>query len=407
MIARFCTYAVLRNLRIFDPFFMLFLLMDLRLSYVAVGALLAYEKVLTGALEVPLGAATDALGRRRMLTLAFVLLAGVCVLYAQLEPGASLVALYGAQTVLAVSEALRTGTHKAMILDWLTQQNRRAEATRVISLARFFSKTSAGASALLAGGIVYATGGVRPLFWVALGPAVATAVLIASYPRSLDGGMRTQGAGGREASIRRLIVQFKQPALWSLISLSVLFETQIKLAMHFLQPYLEGALGAAELSATVGIGALLYGSYHFIAGLLAGASAFLAVRLPQWFGGARPALWAVYLSATVALLGVALGGWLGWTGLGVGLMWALAALQNARRPLFVATLDAHMEPQWRATTLSVESQMRRWVYAATALGAGWLAEVGGPALAFAGMAGLMLIGALFGVWRRLAQRRLV
>lgn len=84
-----------------------------------------------------------------------------------------------------------------------------------------------------------------------------------------------------------------------------------------------------------------------------------------------------------------------------------AVAPGHRRPLFIATLDAHMEPQWRATTLSVESQMRRWVYAATALGAGWLAEFGGPALAFAGMAGLMLIGALFGVWRFLAHRRLV
>jgi hypothetical protein len=203
-----------------------------------------------------------------------------------------------------------------------------------------------------------------------------------------------------DAPFRRLVQQFRQPALWSLIGLSVLFETQIKLALHFLQPYLQTALGTVQLTATAGIGALIYGAYHLIAGLLAGSSAFLAIRLPRWFNGARPALWAVYLAASGALAGVAVSGWLGWMGVGVVLMWVLAALQNARRPLFVATLDDHMEPDWRTTTLSVESQLRRWVYAATALGAGVLAEYGGLGAAFASMAGLMLTGALLAGLRR-------
>ena len=51
MIIRFCGYTTWRNLRFFEPFFVLFLLLQLDLSYVEIGMLMAYEKILTGVLE--------------------------------------------------------------------------------------------------------------------------------------------------------------------------------------------------------------------------------------------------------------------------------------------------------------------------------------------------------------------
>ena len=54
MIRRFCLYAIFRNLRFFDAFFVLFLLLELKLSYTLIGVVLAYEKILLGLCEVPL-----------------------------------------------------------------------------------------------------------------------------------------------------------------------------------------------------------------------------------------------------------------------------------------------------------------------------------------------------------------
>ncbi|MCA9541064.1 MAG: hypothetical protein KC620_19320, partial [Myxococcales bacterium] len=114
MIRRFCAYSALRNLRFFDAFVVLFLLHDLKLDYAAVGAFLAYEKLLMGLLEVPLAVVTDRAGRRRSLVLSFVLAAGAMLIFgASGLTGAPLVTVFVAQTIYGVAEALRTGTHKA------------------------------------------------------------------------------------------------------------------------------------------------------------------------------------------------------------------------------------------------------------------------------------------------------
>ena len=417
MIARFCAYAVLRNLRFFDAFLILFLLLELKISYLELGALLAYEKILGGVLEIPLGIFADKVGRRISLSAAFVILAVACVLFvAAAHVPQTLICLYVAQTFLGLSEALRSGTHKAMILDWLSGEGRSDEATQVMSLTRFFSKSTEGVAALLAGVIVFLTDAFSPLLWLTIAPALANAALIASYPKALEGDLRRAGAGKAKKKrkapkgplierLKALRAHFGGGALVALIFMSVFFESQIKLSMRYLQPYLEQGLGALDLTAQAGAGALIFGAYHFIKGLLAGGSAFLANRLPRWLGGPQRALQGVYLWATAAMALTALGLWLGWAPLGFAMMLALAALQNARRPLFVATLDGYMDKRWRTTTLSVESQLRQWAYALTALGTGALAEWGGLPWAFALMAAIMIIGAAAGLALRQTQPR--
>ena len=121
MVPRFCVYAVLRNMRFFDPFMVLFLLFDLDLGFTAVGALLAYEKMLLVALEIPLAAIFDRFGRRRGLMISFSCAGVACLGFGLAAQTAQpLPWVVAALTLYGVGEALRTGTHKAIILDWLT-----------------------------------------------------------------------------------------------------------------------------------------------------------------------------------------------------------------------------------------------------------------------------------------------
>ena len=60
MFLRFCLYGILKNLRFFEPFFVLYLLAPpshggAGLSYFQIGSLVGYQKLLTGLLEIPLG----------------------------------------------------------------------------------------------------------------------------------------------------------------------------------------------------------------------------------------------------------------------------------------------------------------------------------------------------------------
>ena len=144
---------------------------------------------------------------------------------------------------------------------------------------------------------------------------------------------------------------------------SILFESQIKLALAYVQPAVAQGGRDLDLSLLGGAGALLVGTYLALSGLLAGGSAFLSQRLVSLWDGPKTAVYRIHaiaaLTVTIACLGLFLG--LAWPGL--VLLLGLAALQNARRPIFLAHLDDLMDPNYRTTVLSAESQCRNWLYA--------------------------------------------
>ena len=398
MIRRFCAYAVLRNLRFFDPFMVLFLLHDLRLDYTSVGLIIGYEKALTSLLEVPLAIVADRYGRRRTLTWSFVL-AAVAMLglaYASRVEHPLPVVLM-ALGLYAIGEALRTGTHKAMILDWLTRRGERHRRVEVLGVTRFYSKTSEGASAMIGGALVWLSGAYGSLFFAATVPTVLCALLVASYPRELDdsgapgaGKASTDGSQAARATLGEHLARIgraiRRPGLLALVIPSVLFESQIKLAGSWVQPALAKGIDDLDLAVVGSIGAVVYGAWHLTAGLLAGGASLLSTTLVRRTGGAHAALFAAHVAAAV-VLGVTAAGFAG--GLlapGLVLMLGLGAVQNGRRPIFVSTVDDVMDPRWRTTTLSAENVAREVTHALSAVALGVIADHAGLGAAFAVMA---------------------
>lgn len=394
MIRRFCAYAVLRNLRFFDPFLLLFLLHDVGLSYLEIGALIGWEKLLSGALEVPLGMATDRWGRRRALIASFGLASVAFVLFA-LAPGRpmTLPLLYVAQSIFAVAEAARSGSHKAIMLDWLTREGRRDEKTAVIGKTRFFSKTAGGLAALIGGAVVWATGSFTPLFWCALVPTLGVVALIWGYPRALDASNATPAVEGAPVVgfWSGLSAAARRPEWLALLLVSVAFESQIKLAILYLQPFLADALGTISVDVVAGAGAVVYGAWFMVQGLAAGVASLFSARLAG--GDPRRALRRLHWAGAGVLLLIGGAGLVAgqWAFLLLPAFLMLAALQNARRPIFVATLDDAIDPRFRATALSVETQARSWGYAISAVAAGALADHGGPGLALLGMGATLAV----------------
>ncbi len=396
---RFCAYAVLRNLRLFDPFLVLFLIADLGLDFAAVGLVIAWQKGLLAALEVPLAVVADRFGRRRTLVASFTIAAlAMLALFAASAAADPLWPVLGALALYAVGEALRTGTHKAIILDWLTRRDERRRKVQVIGTARFYSKASAGAAALLGGALVWLTGRYGPLFAASAVPTALCALLVARYPRALDDrpppappARARRGLGARLSAISSAM---SRPGLLAVVVPSVLFESQVKLAGAWLQPALAHGIEGLDLAVAGGVGAMLYGIWHLASGLFAGSAALFSSRLVGWAGGPRRALAAAHLLAAI-VLGLTSAGFAGgWLGPGLALMLGLAALQNARRPIFVAAIDDVMDPRWRATTLSVESQARAIVHALTAATVGVIAEYAGLGFGFALMAALVGLAAV-------------
>ena len=391
MVRRFYLYALLRNLRFFEAFFVLFLVLEAGLSYAWVGLLLAYEKALLGLAELPLALAADRLGRKSSLVLSFSLASVAFALFAlSLHTPSLLVTLFAAQTLYGVAESLRTGAHKAIALDWMRTRQQVSRRTEILGRMRSVSKTSAGLAALIAGVVVWQSGTISQLFWWAIIPTLAGAALLMTYPSALEGECRRAHAaqGGSLASLREAITR---PGLWALIVPSVLFESQVKVMAAYLQPALAEGSEAMGLSVIGGLGALVVGGYMGLSGLLAGGASLLSTTLVSLSRGPKGTLRACHaLAALVATL-AALATLLEVPWLGLLLLITLAALQNARRPIFVTALDDVMAAEYRATLLSSESQARSWCYALVSVAFGFAADALGLGAVFAGVALLLCL----------------
>jgi len=400
VLTRFCLYSVLKNLRFADPFLILFLL-DTGTSYTGIGLLLGFERLLSGLLEVPTGILADRWGRRSSLAACFVFYAFSFLTFAHTAglSGAQQAAwLYAATTLFALGEALRTGSHKAIILDWLDARGEAEQATRVLGIARAFSKASSGLAALAGGLVLYYSGGYRALFQLSAVAAVAGFLLMLSYPKVLEGEQRREIS--REPDLprpsyrRRLALLAAAPGILPLFFQSVVFESQTRMLLkYYLQPFLKDGLEARGIL-LVGAGALWVGTNEAVRNGLGGIGAWLSPRAERRSGGSIPALRDSYRLCFVLSLLVGLCYYQGWMLGGLGVLALLTMLQNVRRPLFVSAFNRVMDRSQRATTLSIESQSRSLLTAVLLPLMGVLADHLGLGAVFVAISALLGVGLL-------------
>ena len=132
MLVRFCLYGFLKNQKYYEPFLVLAFL-EKGLSFFDIGLLIAFREIAINLFELPSGAAADLYGRRRSMILSF---ACYLVAFAVFAASSAMWTLFAAMFFFALGEAFRSGTHKAMIFDWLALEGRPHEKTRVYHCER-------------------------------------------------------------------------------------------------------------------------------------------------------------------------------------------------------------------------------------------------------------------------------
>ena len=200
MLFRFSLYGFLKNQKYYEPFLIL-ALRERGLSFFAIGLLVGFRQVWVNILEVPSGFIADNFGRRRSMIASF----GAYILsFLIFAVSGRLWSLFPGMFFFAVGEAFRTGTHKAMIFDWLTSRGREDERTRVYGFTRSWSQMGSALSVVLAAGAVVVTENYTAIFWLSVIPYAAGIVNFLGYPADLDGaaalgrrrGGRREAAGG-------------------------------------------------------------------------------------------------------------------------------------------------------------------------------------------------------------------
>ncbi len=373
---RFSLYGFLKNQRYFEPFLWLALL-ERGLDFFTIGLLVALREGVTVALEVPSGAAADALGRRRAMILSFV---AYLAAFPVLGLARSVPALAAGMVAFGVGDAFRTGTHKAMIFAWLAAQGRTDERAEFYGYTRSWSKLGSATSIVIGAAIVIAWGRYEPLFLLACMPYVLGIVNFLGYPPALDRDEPTApGRGAPPPTLRTVLRRSVDQAahdrpLRRLLLESMGFEGLFHAVADYLQPALAGLAAATFAHHALPLAqeparrtASLVGPVYLGLYLLAAFASRRAHRVVARAGDAERGarwLWRGFLLCAALLLAADAPALLRPQAapirpLAVLAFVALTALQNLWRPVLVSRIDARTRGRDGATILSLESLARR------------------------------------------------
>ncbi|SFH74921.1 MFS transporter [Planctomicrobium piriforme] len=407
MIYKFYLYSIFKNLRFADPFLVIYF-MDLGLSYAVIGLLLGLQHLSTVLLEFPSGILADGWGRCRATSLCFVFYGLSFAGFAMTGRWPDVPVVYWLGVCLAffaLAEALRTGSHKAIMLDYLDSIDHSNRATWLIGRTRAVSKYTSATAAISGGIILSWTGHYAVLFALSAVAALCGCILLLTYPRELEGNAwraRQQPATSAEAvPYQSLRLMWRHPEFWPLFLQSVLFESQLKIVLkYFTQAFLKtglAILGIAVIApaGATGIerlGAFGVGLNEFVRDALGGLGARGSANFERRCLTSVTALNRIYFASLIVIVGLALCSLSLQWGLipGVVLISLLTVLQNLRRPIFVSALNTRMEKSQRASVLSFESVCRASTIACLLPAFGWLADHYGL-IAVWGFASLMLL----------------
>ena len=386
MIFRFSLYGFLKNLRFFEPF-MLLMFRDGGLSYLQIGLLYSIRDIGTNLLEIPAGFFADSFGRRRAMVFSFsAYILSFFVFY--FFPGFLPYAL--AMLVFALAEALRTGTHKALILEHLRLEGKQDLKVAYYGRTRSASQLGSALNSLLAAALVFYTGNYRFIFIASTVPYVLDLINLIGYPATLDGERVQINAkkmpGQMKQTFGDFIDIFKQRSAICAILNSAGFSAGFKSIKDYLQPILEGfALSLPLLLAIEDTqrSALVIGAVYFAIYLLSSYASRRAADVSDRFVNLAGAINVTFYIGAALIVVAGLAARVNIALLSILVFVGLFLLQNVRRPMNVGLISDQISDHVMASGLSVESQATTLLMAGFAPALGALADTLGIGAALA------------------------
>ncbi|MEA2013227.1 MAG: MFS transporter, partial [Verrucomicrobiota bacterium] len=237
---RFCLYGFLKNQIYFKPFLILVFL-EKGFSFLDIGFLISFRALSINLLEIPSGAAADVWGRRRSMILSMSGYIASFILFALVK---KYWIFFPAMFLFAIGEAFRTGTHKAMIFDWLRHQGCEEKKTEIYGLTRSWSKIGSAINAWIAAGIVIYTKNYIWIFWASIIPYALNIVNFTFYPDFLDGSPKKKHNINQIVMVLKggLKLCVKKIDLRNLILQNICFEGFYSIAKEYLQPLIKIAV---------------------------------------------------------------------------------------------------------------------------------------------------------------------
>jgi len=393
---KFCAYGFLKNLLFFEPFLILFL-RDAGLNYTQIGLLISFQLITQNILEIPAGILADSMGRRRtlMASFAFYIAAFIFFFFSY-----GILGFTVAMFLFALGEALRTGTHKAMIFDYLKMNGWQSEKVAYYGITRAWSQRGSAISALLAAFFVIATRDYRMIFIISAIPYLIDLILVASYPASLDGSKTGFHLAEIKVNYNRnlgeFFFSFKKPGLLKTTINNAIYSGYYKAVKDFLQPI----LAALALSLPVMIGysdeqrsALVVGIVYFF---IYQATSYASRKSSAFSKKTENLQQALTISLWTGLLAGIISGityYAGYPAIAVTFYIIIYLIENLRKPIAISETANQLDTDILATVLSTASQFETLFAALLSAMLGIIADHFGLGIAIASISVFVLITA--------------
>jgi len=392
---KFSWYGFLKNLRFFDAFIILFLI-QIGVSYTQIGILYAVREMVSFFMEVPSGMLADQFGRKEALLGSFILyIISFFILYLS----SAYYLLLAAFILYGVADAFRSGTHKAMIMEYLTLQHWYDLKIDYYGHTRAWSQRGSAISSLIAGFLVFLEGTYQNIFLYSIFPYLMNFFLVLSYPKELN-----RNNARRKVIKQETIPEFIQK-LWqvtrnikvaAIISTSALHSAYLKGVKDFIQPMMATlAIGLPFLTFIQNpekkIGLVVGVLYFFIYMLTAFASSKAGILAAKLKRKAKIAFVTLFMGLTFGLLS----GWfyeLQYLSFAIGAFLLVYVLENLRKPILTGYVVDEVPEEILTSVLSVQNFLKTIFTAIIALTLGWFADLYGIGLGLVMLSlGLMVI----------------
>jgi len=353
-ITKFGFYGLLKNLRFFEPYMIIYFLMS-GLDLFLVGILFSIREIIIYIFEIPSGVIADRYGKKTELVICFIFY----ILSFLMFFVADQFYLFAIAMILfALGEAFRSGTHKSMIMAFMDQENIKSSKTKIYGLTRSYSLIGSMIASLVSIGLVLYLPEIRFLFLVAIIPYILDLLLILSYPNTLNQkrDISFSFKSFFKHNIDNIKYTFKTSSVRNAMFNSASYQATFKSIKDYIQPIL----------ISMSMGLLIFNQFdedehtkiyigiiYAIIYLISAISSRNAYRIKSV---GKPSVLIAYIWLFTAIVIGTLSFFLDSLFI-VGFMFMLLyIMMNIRKPLMVERIGDVTDDDKRATVLSVEAQ---------------------------------------------------
>lgn len=377
-ITKFSLYGLLKNLRFFEPFMLIYFL-DQSLNLFHIGILFSIREIIIYIFEIPSGVIADRYGKKTELVFCFIFYITSFLLFFF---ATGFVGFVFAMSLFALGEAFRSGTHKAMIMAYMDRHELKDSKTRIYGLTRSYSLIGSMIASLVSIGLVLWLPSIRYLFLVAIIPYVIDLLMILTYPSYLNEKRDATFSikSFIKSNIDGITYTFKDKNVRNAVFNSSTYQAFFKAIKDYIQPLILAITGSIivfssldnDQHKTIYIG-IIYTIIYFISAISSRNAHYV-----QGFGSHKTLIkWMWFLTAVVLLVMSFLQSSLI---IVFSVFVVLYVIMNIRKPIMVDVIGEATVDDKRATVLSIEAQMASLMIAISAPLIGLLAEYSMQAL---------------------------